>query len=91
MKSRTMNIFGAARSLAMTACIAAFITLVLSVPCAQPQEIDGPRFSVVHARDKADLLVFANRLRDRFQQRFGIVGFRQNTFDAKLPGLIGLP
>jgi hypothetical protein len=40
MKSRTMKFFGAACSLAMTACIAAFITLVLSAPCAQAQEID---------------------------------------------------
>jgi hypothetical protein len=53
MKSRTMNIFGAARSLAMTTCIAAFITLVLSVPCAQAQEIDQQApFKADHSDDK---------------------------------------
>ena len=40
MKSRTMKFFGAARSLAMTSCIAAFITLIIFVPAVQAQEID---------------------------------------------------
>ena len=40
MKSETMKFFGTTRSVAMTACIAAFVTLVISVPCALAQEVD---------------------------------------------------